>query len=437
MVSDSNDFKVRLTFNRLKTNEYKSIILLCKALPNFKQAIGRREYNELELNKTEFNEYYHKFFFVCNQVNKYKSTKLFCNDERINIKDIQSIYSNFRKTLVNSEESHSNKKHTIKKSRSISKIKLLNKKDDKKIYEEKIGTSQSTFEELIKEIENEDENVKINIEKEERLIPDVTFDDIGGIDDVLQEIRETIELPLKVPQIFSHLSIKPHKGVLLYGPPGCGKTMIAKAISNEIKAHFIPVKASELMSMWHGLSEENLRKIFEEARDKQPSIIYFDEIDSIARVRSDDERGRYDHRFLTQLLALMDGIEDYGKICIIGSTNMMEVIDKALLRPGRFDLKILIKKPDKKGCTQIFTKVTKDMPIDDKFDKEKFSNLLVGLSGAEISFIGREAAYNCMRRNLNVKELLNNNKEIEDYLKLIVNEDDFYNALNKVKIQYK
>ncbi len=210
---------------------------------------------------------------------------------------------------------------------------------------------------------------------EPRYIPEVTFPDIGGIDDIIETIREVIELPIKKPEILKYLGIKPHKGILLHGIPGCGKTLIAKAIANEIKAHFISVKGPELLSKWHGQSEENLREMFEEARQLQPSIIYFDEIDSIAQTRSGEENLRLDARFVNQLLALMDGIEDYGNVRVIASTNRIELIDNALLRPGRFDYTIEVRKPTLEGCYQIFSIQTKNMPIDIQFDKKQFREL--------------------------------------------------------------
>jgi transitional endoplasmic reticulum ATPase len=173
-----------------------------------------------------------------------------------------------------------------------------------------------------------------------RNIPNVRFSDIGGLGDTVNIIREIIELPIKQPQIFKHLGIKPHKGILLYGPPGCGKTMIAKAIANEIDAHFRDIKGPELLSKWIGQSEENLRKVFDEARKFEPSIIFFDEIDSMAQERT----GEYHNRdaILNQLLTLMDGVEEYANVRVIASTNRLDLLDNALLRPGRVDYQIKI-----------------------------------------------------------------------------------------------
>jgi SpoVK/Ycf46/Vps4 family AAA+-type ATPase len=241
---------------------------------------------------------------------------------------------------------------------------------------------------------------------ENRNIPTVNFSDIGGIDDVVQSIREVIELPLKRPELFRYMGIKPHKGILLYGPPGCGKTMIAKAIANEINAHFIAIKGPELLNKYLGESEANLRKVFTEAREKQPAIIFFDEIDAVAQKRSSNESLRSESRFVTQLLSLMDGIEDYGKICVIASTNRHESLDDALLRPGRFDYNIFINKPTKRGCRDIFRIKTKEMPLTSEIDDEKFSEKLFGLTGAEIDFVVREAAYNCLRRSLDLKRCI-------------------------------
>ncbi|MEI6632821.1 MAG: AAA family ATPase [Chlamydiota bacterium] len=267
-----------------------------------------------------------------------------------------------------------------------------------------------------------------------RHIPEVYFSDIGGIDDIIGTIREVIELPIKRPDLFKYMGIKPHKGVLLHGPPGCGKTLIAKAIASEIRAHFASIKGPEIISKWHGQSEENLRDIFEEARDLAPSIIFFDEIDSIAQNRSDDETLRFDSRIVNQLLTLMDGIEDYGNVRIIASTNRIDLIDQALLRPGRFDYTIEINRPTKEGCRKIFEIYTKGMPIENSVNIIAFSEKLIGLTGADISFIAREGAYNCLRRCIDMKRLLQlDASEHIDYSPYKISEDDFLVALNKFK----
>ena len=266
-------------------------------------------------------------------------------------------------------------------------------------------------------------------------IPNVTFDDIGGLDKIIEVIREIIELPIKRPDIFKYLGIIPHKGILLYGPPGCGKTLIAKAIANEINAHFVGIKGPELISKFQGQSEENLRNVFEEANKFEPAIIFFDEIDSIAQKRSAEENLRFESRFVNQLLTLMDGIEDYGNVKIIASTNRPELLDDALLRPGRFDYHIEIKKPTKEGCSQIFSIATKNMPINPRFDRQKFIDKLFGCTGAEISFIAREAAYNCLRRSVSVSKLIKEDIPF-DSSQLIIEAEDFeksYTALHSKK----
>lgn len=243
-----------------------------------------------------------------------------------------------------------------------------------------------------------------------------------------------VELPLKLPQVFKHLGIEPHRGILLYGPPGCGKTMIAKAIANEVQAHFIGIKGPELLNPYEGISEANLRKVFEEAREFQPSIIIFDEIDAIAQKRTGAENARYYSQFLNQLLSLMDGIEEFGNVAVIASTNRKELLDEALLRPGRFDYTIYIDKPTKKGCYEILRIKIKNMPLDNNFDLKAFSEKLFGLSGAEINFIVKEAAYNCIRRNIDLNKALKESFEV-DYSRFVITEDDFNKAFTKIKTQ--
>jgi SpoVK/Ycf46/Vps4 family AAA+-type ATPase len=269
-------------------------------------------------------------------------------------------------------------------------------------------------------------------EKKNRNIPKVTFSEIGGLGDVLIKIREIIELPMKLPELFIYLGIIPHKGILLFGPPGCGKTLIAKAIAHEINAHFINIKGPELLSKYHGQSEENLRNIFDEAKKLQPSIIFFDEIDAIAQNRSSDETLRFDSRFVNQLLTLMDGVEDYGNIRVIASTNRPELLDNALLRPGRFDYQLEISKPTLQGCKEIFNIYTKKMPIDNKFNTELFPEKLFGFTGADIAFIIRESAYNCIRRNIDIEETITKEQDV-NYETLIIDENDFELALKMIK----
>ena len=267
-----------------------------------------------------------------------------------------------------------------------------------------------------------------------RYIPDVTFDDIGGIEGIIDQIREVVELPLKRPEIYKHLGVKPHKGILLFGDPGNGKTLIAKAIANEVRAHFIPISGPELISKWHGQSEENLRNIFKEARDNQPSIIFFDEIDSVAQKRSDEDNARLDTKFVNQLLTLMDGMEAYDNVTVLASTNRPELLDEALLRPGRFDYKIEILKPDEIGCYKILKVASRKMPLDSSLDINKVVPQIIGFSGAEIVFIVKEAAINALKRSVNVKDIILEKYRTDiDFDDIKVTQDDFRRAIEKLK----
>lgn len=269
----------------------------------------------------------------------------------------------------------------------------------------------------------------------QRRIPKVKFSDIGGIDSILQTIREVIELQLKQPQLLEHFGIKPHRGILLHGPPGCGKTLIAKAIANEVQAHFIDIAGPEILSKWVGESEGNLRQLFAEARELQPSVIFFDEMDAIAQKRSGEDGNRHAAQVVNQLLTLFDGVRSYGKVTVIASTNRLDLIDEALLRPGRFDYLIEVPLPDSSGCRQIFDVVTQLMPVDESFNRAIFAERLVGLSGADIAFVGREAAYNCLRERLDVPAILNGQPGtgLPSFDSLIVDREDFEVALRRLK----
>jgi transitional endoplasmic reticulum ATPase len=267
-------------------------------------------------------------------------------------------------------------------------------------------------------------------------IPNITFADIGGLGDTVNVIREIIELPIRQPQIFRHLGIKPHKGILLYGPPGCGKTLIAKAIANEINAHFRDIKGPELLNKYIGQSEANLREVFNEARSFEPAIIFFDEIDSVAYERSDDVSVRHISQFVNQLLTLMDGVEEYSNVRIIASTNRPELIDRALLRPGRFDYHIEIKKPTLEGCREIVNIYTKNMPVGHDVNLDSIVNKLYGYTGAEIRFVITEAAYNCIRRKIKINEVVKYDRQI-DVSDFIVSHDDILQALNKLQNERK
>ncbi len=267
----------------------------------------------------------------------------------------------------------------------------------------------------------------------DRHVPKVSFDDVGGIDDIVQTIREVIELPMRQPQLFVHMGIKPHRGVLLFGPPGCGKTLIAKAIAGEIGANFISVSANELMGRYVGQSEERLRAVFEAAERLEPSIVFFDEIDAIGQSRTGGESVRHQDDFLNQLLSLMDGITDRGRVTVIGSTNRPELLDDALLRPGRFDYTIEVTKPTAEGCGRILDIVTRDSPLDDDVDLSVLARELQGFSGADIAFVAREAAYNCLRRTLDLQSLVRADAAEPCLDELKINASDFAEAIRTAR----
>ncbi|MCD6557682.1 MAG: CDC48 family AAA ATPase [Candidatus Aenigmarchaeota archaeon] len=269
---------------------------------------------------------------------------------------------------------------------------------------------------------------------EETKIPEVTYEDLGGLHDEIKKVREMIELPLKHPELFDRLGIEPPKGVLLHGPPGTGKTLLAKAVANEAGATFLTLNGPEIMSKWYGQSEENLRKIFDQAEKQAPSIIFIDEIDSIAPKR-EDVHGEVERRVVSQLLTLMDGLKSRGKVIVIAATNRPNSLDPALRRPGRFDREIEIGVPNKEGRKEILQIHTRGMPLAKDVDLDKLAEITYGYVGADLAAICKEAAMHALRRIIpdisNIKEDKSLPKDILE--KLVVTQKDMEYALKMVE----
>ena len=254
----------------------------------------------------------------------------------------------------------------------------------------------------------------------------VSYEDIGGLHDEILKVREMIELPLKHPELFDRLGIDPPKGVLLHGPPGTGKTLIAKAVANESGANFYTINGPEIMSKFYGQSEENLRKIFEEAEKNAPSIIFIDEIDAIAPKRS-EVHGEVERRVVSQMLTLMDGLKGRGKLIVIGATNLPDILDPALRRPGRFDREIIIAAPDREGRKEILQIHTRGMPLTEDIKLEELAEFTYGYVGADLAALAREAAMNALRRYLPEIDL-EKPIPVEILEKIQVTMEDFKNA---------
>ncbi len=227
--------------------------------------------------------------------------------------------------------------------------------------------------------------------------PSITYEDIGGLDNELEQVREMIELPMRHPELFQQLGIEPPKGVLLHGPPGTGKTLMAKAVANEVDAYFTNISGPEIMSKYYGESEEQLREVFDEATENAPAIVFIDEIDSIAPKRGETS-GDVERRVVAQLLSLMDGLEERGQVTVIGATNRVDALDPALRRGGRFDREIEIGVPDKDGRREILQVHTRGMPLSDDIDIEQYAESTHGFVGADLASLTKEAAMNALRR---------------------------------------
>jgi len=277
-----------------------------------------------------------------------------------------------------------------------------------------------------------DLKIKAEPVKELTSVPNVTYDDVGGLKDSIQKVREMIELPLRHPEIFERLGIEPPAGVLLYGPPGTGKTLLAKAVANESDANFFYIGGPEIISKFVGESEERLRKLFKEAEESAPSIIFIDELDAIAPKR-EEVFGEVEKRMVSQLLTLMDGLKARGQVIVIGATNRPDSLDQALRRPGRFDREIEIGVPDVVGRKEILTIHVRSMPLEKDVNLKEFSSITHGYTGADLSLLTKEAALKALRRvlpELNLDDELISPEILE---KLKVTRDDFYNAMREIQ----
>jgi transitional endoplasmic reticulum ATPase len=262
--------------------------------------------------------------------------------------------------------------------------------------------------------------------------PSITYEDIGGLGDAVGRVREMIELPLRHPELFKRLGVEAPKGVLLYGPPGTGKTLLAKAVANETNANFYTIGGPEIMSKYYGESEEKLRNVFQQAEKNAPSIIFIDEIDSIAPKR-EEVSGEVERRVVAQLLSLMDGMSTRGKVVVIGATNRINAIDPALRRPGRFDREIEIGVPDKVGRLEILQIHTRGMPIANDVALEKLADISHGFVGADLQALSKEAAIRALRRVLPEIDLSSESIPVETLRKIIVTMQDFMDVIKEME----
>jgi transitional endoplasmic reticulum ATPase len=263
-------------------------------------------------------------------------------------------------------------------------------------------------------------------------VPRITYDELGGLKNEVRKIREMVELPMRHPELFEKIGVEAPKGVLLYGPPGTGKTLLAKAVAGETSAHFISLSGPEIIGKYYGESEEKLREIFKQAEENSPSIIFIDEIDSIAPKR-DEVSGELEKRLVSQLLTLMDGMKSRGKVVVIAATNRPDSIDPALRRPGRFDREIEIGIPDTEGRFDILSIHTRGMPIDEKVDLKQISKITHGFVGADLEVLSKEAAMRSLRRLLPEIDLDEEKISSEILQKIKITNEDFRDALKEVR----
>lgn len=265
--------------------------------------------------------------------------------------------------------------------------------------------------------------------EEERSL--ISYEDLGGLDDEIMKAREMVELPMRHPEIFRRLGIEAPKGLLLYGPPGTGKTLLARAIASETKSHFISIKGPEIMNKFYGQSEENLRNIFKEAKKNAPSIIFVDELDSIAPKR-EEVSGEVERRVVAQLLALMDGLDNRGEIVVIGATNRVNSIDEALRRPGRFDREIEIGVPNTQGRLEILQIHARGVPLAEDTDLNEIAEKTHGYVGADLESLIKEAAFNSLRRCMPMLDLESEEIPMQFLTEMIITQTDLNQAFSSI-----
>ena len=277
-----------------------------------------------------------------------------------------------------------------------------------------------------------EENAKAVQISKEGGVPSITYEDIGGFRDEVARVREMIELPLRHPELFKRLGVEAPKGVLLHGPPGTGKTLLAKAVANETNANFYTIGGPEIMSKYHGESEERLRNVFQQAEKNAPSIIFIDEIDSIAPKR-DEVSGEVERRIVAQLLSLMDGMSSRGKVVVIGATNRINAIDPALRRPGRFDREIELGVPDRNGRLEILQIHSRGMPLAKDVNLQKLADISHGFVGADLQSLSKEAAMRALRRILPEIDLASESIPADTLKKIIVTMRDFTDVIKEME----
>jgi transitional endoplasmic reticulum ATPase len=281
-------------------------------------------------------------------------------------------------------------------------------------------------------IVSEESSKAIQISKEGGAAASITYEDIGGLGDAVERVREMIELPLRHPELFKRLGVEAPKGVLLHGPPGTGKTLLAKAVANETNSNFSAIGGPEIMSKYYGESEEKLRNIFEQAEKNAPSIIFIDEVDSIAPKR-DEVSGEVERRIVAQLLSLMDGMTSRGKVVVIAATNRIDAIDPALRRPGRFDREIEIGVPNRDGRLEVLQIHTRGMPLEKDVNLEKLADISHGFVGADLQSLAKEAAIRALRRILPEINLSSESIPLETLKKIVVRMQDFMDVIKEME----